>query len=279
MAKQRYINTKFWNDNYIVELDPIEKLLFLYFLTSPLTNVSGIYEISLRRVAFDTGIDKEMVNKILLRFEVDNKIKYENGWLAIKNFVKHQALNPKIQKGIEIEQGHAPKNLLKWTENSLLKPIDSLSKPSNYSNTNTNTNSNTKVEKDMQLFNKFWNLYDKKVGKPNTIKAWIKLDLSTRQKIMSIVPAYVKAKVKKYRKDPERYLKHKAWEDEIIGEVPAGSDPEPIPAQLVPFWDMSIEMGFLGADTRKAAEWLQGQGAEAGKVDPGLKEKVMEGIK
>ena len=55
------VNTKFWDDTYIVTLDPIEKLLYLYFLTNPLTNICGIYEIQLRRVAFDTGIDKEVV--------------------------------------------------------------------------------------------------------------------------------------------------------------------------------------------------------------------------
>ena len=35
MAKQRYINTKFWRDSYIEDLDPIEKLLFLYLLSNP----------------------------------------------------------------------------------------------------------------------------------------------------------------------------------------------------------------------------------------------------
>jgi len=38
--KKRYISTKFWDDEFIVNLDPIEKLLFMYFLTNPLTNVA-----------------------------------------------------------------------------------------------------------------------------------------------------------------------------------------------------------------------------------------------
>ena len=76
MAKQRMINTKIWSDNYFEELDPTEKLLFLYFLTNIYTNICGIYEIPLKIIAVETGIDKEMVKKILQRFESDKKIFY-----------------------------------------------------------------------------------------------------------------------------------------------------------------------------------------------------------
>ncbi len=55
LAKQRIVNTKFWDDSYITRLTPTEKLLFLYLITNPLTNISGVYELPLKRVAFDTG--------------------------------------------------------------------------------------------------------------------------------------------------------------------------------------------------------------------------------
>lgn len=101
MSLQRMVNTKFWDDSYIIKLDPIEKLLFLYLLTNPLTNISGIYEVSLRRVAFDSGIDSEMVGRILKRFEKDKKVVYKNGWIWLVNFVKNQNLNPSIKVGIK----------------------------------------------------------------------------------------------------------------------------------------------------------------------------------
>lgn len=114
MSKKRYVDTKFWDDNYIIEKDPIEKLLFLYLLTNTLTNIIGIYEISINRIAFDTGIDKEMVLKILERFEADDKAKYENGWIALKNFTKHQLNNPKINAGIKALSREIPEDLIKW---------------------------------------------------------------------------------------------------------------------------------------------------------------------
>jgi len=116
MSKERYLNTKFWDDSYIIKRDPIEKLLFIYLLTNPLTNIIGIYEISIDRIAFDTGIEQEMVLKILKRFEKDLKIKYKGGYIALKNFTKHQKNNPKINRGIEILIKEVPQDLVKWVD-------------------------------------------------------------------------------------------------------------------------------------------------------------------
>ena len=85
VAKQRIVNTKFWDDSYIARLNPTEKLLFLYLITNPLTNIAGVYELPLRRVAFDTGITLEEVETILKRFEQDGKLVVADGWIGIAN--------------------------------------------------------------------------------------------------------------------------------------------------------------------------------------------------
>jgi hypothetical protein len=137
-GKQRYINTKFWDDPYIVELDPSEKLLFLYFLTNPLTNIIGVYEISMRRISFDTGFDNDMILKILDRFSKDNKITYKDGWIIIKNFIKNQRQSDNkednINKGI--------KNMLDSLPDLTLKTLEDPFEPLNYSNCNSNSNCN-----------------------------------------------------------------------------------------------------------------------------------------
>ncbi len=96
--KSRYINTSFWSDPFIIDLTPDEKLLFLYFLTNERTNISGIYELSLRIASFETGISEDRIGEILLKFE--NKILHFNNFIIIKNFYKHQQRNPKITSGI-----------------------------------------------------------------------------------------------------------------------------------------------------------------------------------
>jgi len=100
MSKNRYVNTSFWTDPYIENLDPSEKLIFLFLLTNPLTNISGVYEVSIKRIAYDTGFDKDMILKILERFEKDEKVYYFGGFIILPNFIKHQSLNSNVKKGI-----------------------------------------------------------------------------------------------------------------------------------------------------------------------------------
>lgn len=112
MAKNRIVNTKFWLDEYIQKLNQKEKLLFLYFLTNPYTDISGIYEIPFSHIQLETGFtDKEIV-QILMKFEKDGKIFYENGWIGIKNFSKHQSSNPSVEKAIKLGFTRAPKQLV-----------------------------------------------------------------------------------------------------------------------------------------------------------------------
>jgi hypothetical protein len=112
MAQKRFINTRFWDDSYIVDLDPIEKLLFMYCLSNPLTNIAGIYEITARKIAFDTGIDKDMVLKVLGRFQRDGKMVYKDDYLIIVNFVKHQTSNPSVEKGIKRVFSELPQHIV-----------------------------------------------------------------------------------------------------------------------------------------------------------------------
>lgn len=109
------INTKFWEDGYIVNLLPDEKLLFLYFLTSPLTNISGVYECPIKIMAVHTGFDRENLEKMLDRFR--GKIHYIDGWVYIRNFVKHQSSeSASVRRGIQIEMEKIPSNIKKQIE-------------------------------------------------------------------------------------------------------------------------------------------------------------------
>lgn len=95
------VNTRFWNDGYIMNLDPSEKLVFLYLITNSRTETCGGYEFPIRLAALETGLESEMVSKILRRFENDRKIVLCDGWVWISNFTKHQAWNPSMKEGAD----------------------------------------------------------------------------------------------------------------------------------------------------------------------------------
>lgn len=116
MDKSRTVNTKFWTDSYIENLNPSEKLLFLYLLTNPYTNILGIYEVSRKRIKFETDLNDETVRKALERFEKDRKVICYNDWIMIPNFLNHQKLNTNMKKGVVSIFNELPQ----WLQNKIL---------------------------------------------------------------------------------------------------------------------------------------------------------------
>jgi hypothetical protein len=110
MAKKRYINTKFWSDTFIVELNPLDRYLFLYLLTNEHTDICGIYELPWRVMARESGLEDEMLQKMFKR--LDEKVYYIDGYIYIKNFAKHQAVNESIELGIKRSIALIPDNII-----------------------------------------------------------------------------------------------------------------------------------------------------------------------
>ena len=143
MAKQRMINTKMWEDGWFCELDPIEKLFFIYLLTNPMTNILGVYELSKGTISRATGLESRVVDEILTRFEKAKKVYYIEGRVVLVNFIKHQNYrSPKVVAGLLAELENIPKNIVKIIKPQLERyGIDTIS----HSNTNTNSNSNSNL--------------------------------------------------------------------------------------------------------------------------------------
>ena len=106
MGDRRSIRTKFWDDTFIRKLTSAEKLTYLYLLTAPITNLCGVYEISIERISFDTGQPTRTIRNHLERFGTIRKAFYKDGFIIIPNFIKHQRYNPnmKISMNREIEE-------------------------------------------------------------------------------------------------------------------------------------------------------------------------------
>lgn len=244
MAKQRYINTKFWNDNFIMELSPIERYLFLYFLTNEHTNICGIYELPIRTIVFETGMKTQLVKNAMKKFEESQKIYYIDGWVYIKNFQKHQAVNEKTKKGIENKLQEANPKILEKIQQILIgdtthidgvsmgdtAPIDGVCMPhrgdTNYRNPNPNVdlnpNSNSNPipdERAIPPFESFWEEYPKKTSKEKARKLWDQKNLDTIfQKILIFVA--IAKETDRWRNprfipDPPNFLEGKRWEDDI----------------------------------------------------------------
>ena len=61
--KTRIIHTKVWIDSWFSELNSIEKLLFIFFITNERIGLTGAYECSDRLTSFYTGISSDEIKK------------------------------------------------------------------------------------------------------------------------------------------------------------------------------------------------------------------------
>lgn len=101
MAEYRTLRMSFWNDPYIEELGAEGRLLYLYLITCPHTNNLGMLEVSTRRMAYETGLAPETVERLLSEAEAAGKLMREGTRLWLVNFVKHQtSTSPRLMQSL-----------------------------------------------------------------------------------------------------------------------------------------------------------------------------------
>jgi len=216
-------NTRFWEDTYVSDLDPIEKLIFLYAITTHRISICGIYEVSLKAMALETGIDKDMLPKILKRLEKDKKISYQDGWLCVLNYPKHQNYNKTTMvKAISNEIKQIPLEILD-TFIGYGYPMDTLLIGYKDKGKVKEQVKDKEVEKKpvskSDDFVVVWSAYPKKVGKGSAEKAWQK----HKPSLAVVLQAIEKQKnSEQWSKDNGQFIPHlatwlngKRWEDEV----------------------------------------------------------------
>ena len=71
------------------------------------------------------------------------------------------------------------------------------------------------VNKKEELFDKFWEMYDKKMSTKDAKAKFLKLNMKDIDKIFETLPYYLKSTPDiKYRKMPLTYINQRVWEDE-----------------------------------------------------------------
>ncbi|NLZ31343.1 MAG: hypothetical protein GX885_11505 [Methanomicrobiales archaeon] len=62
-----------------------------------MTNMLGVYELSLRKITFETGLTVEAVTKAFEAFERDRKAFYIDGFVILINWLKNQSMNTNMK--------------------------------------------------------------------------------------------------------------------------------------------------------------------------------------
>lgn len=156
MATQRYISTSFWDDAWIRSLRPIEKFIYMYLMTNTLTNIAGVYEITIDRICFDTGCDNKTIESALNNFKMSKKAYMFSNYIVLPTWPKHQKWETKgkIKDGIISILKKLPPDLLGFLKKiGYTYPIDTLPVPytyePNYSEFDSDSDSDIDIDIDI----------------------------------------------------------------------------------------------------------------------------------
>lgn len=125
--KMRSVYSKIWEDNWFsTQLNPLDRYLFLYLLTNQSSTLCGIYEIPIKRISSDTGLDAKDIEDVYFP-RMSKKITYYKGWICIHNWSRyHSEGSPKLQIGIKNDLKAVPKDIMDFFGDKI-KGIDTLS--------------------------------------------------------------------------------------------------------------------------------------------------------
>lgn len=194
MAK-RMIDTALWNNEDIIENFTAEdKYFWLYLLTSPHTNILGVFKYSPALIARDMGLHKDTVVNLLYRFEkthglilADKETSevlilnwYKFNWTKSETFVTAlKAELAKLNSQVVADEVEKRINSIGIDTVSIRYPYRPINNNINSNNTdehnNTDKHNNCNIISDtkmIQYFDTVYAIYPRKVSKIKAKEAW-----------------------------------------------------------------------------------------------------------
>jgi hypothetical protein len=159
----RYIRvaSKFWQDEKVKALSDDAKLLYLYVLTSPHSNMAGYYVLPKPYVAYDLNWLPERLDKAFSELLKQGLVKYckQSDVVLIPNFLKYNPIQNQNQaKGAARRVAELPSNTLREDFRTVLERyaeqfVERFTEW--FANTDTDTETDTESETDNNVAKKF----------------------------------------------------------------------------------------------------------------------------
>ena len=213
MARKRMIDPGYWSDDKIIELEPIQRLLFIGMWN--FADDAGVLKYSPKQIkARIFPADNITPGKLnawlvnlheigLILLNEDKTLIKIKGWSNYQKINRPQASKYEFQAFIEENSEHSLNNHGVITPNRIEKNI---------------------IEKNIKVQNKdfeqFYNLYPRKVQKQRAMKAFNKLTKKEIKLVIDTLPGHIKnwdikATDKEFIPHPATWLNAKSWEDDV----------------------------------------------------------------
>ena len=117
----RHISTDTWHDPWFESLTRDLRYLFFYLVTNEYCNQAGLYQVSPRRMSFDTLFTVPELDALLPRLRP--KVIWQPDWIWITNFLRYQCANPSFRIAAIRQAQKAPIQLFQaWTRHNDVSP-------------------------------------------------------------------------------------------------------------------------------------------------------------
>ena len=97
MEIRRYLNTRIWGESWFEPLTATEKLIWIYLLTNPATNMLGIYGLTVRRIGYDCNTSAQIVRRCIKKLEELKLIIMIHEHIIITHWLTQNAMNPSMK--------------------------------------------------------------------------------------------------------------------------------------------------------------------------------------
>lgn len=250
----RLIDCQTWNDPWFEGLDPNGKLFFLYLIANPRSTSCGAFEITIRKMAFETGLTEEQVGGYLETMAPRVMWWPEHQVVWLRNFYRRQG-NQNDKTRINARKLVAALPIAVQMEIAKAYPelvpnADTLSIPYPYPVHQKNNEKENEYEKENEHenegesegenapaarsreaypyeFEAFWRGYGPTDGpKRPAYAAWKKLTAAERDAAMAGLPAWHASRKWRegYKDYPQKYLNQRFWEN-VPDTGPARASP------------------------------------------------------
>jgi hypothetical protein len=145
----RMVDCGTWDDPWFESLEPQGKLFFLYLLTNPRSTSCGAFEITPRKMSFETGIPQEQIETWLASWSPRVQWWPEHQIVFLKNFYRRQSNSEKVRinaAGIVAKFPDQVRKAIYTVYPEFQSPDDTLSIPHEYPTDKRNV---TETEQDV----------------------------------------------------------------------------------------------------------------------------------
>jgi len=145
--KARQIQARFWDDEFVVNATWQSRFVFIYLCTCLPINMSGIFQLSVRKIIFETGLAEDDFEIAKEELSINKKVFFHDGWVLVVNAFKNckvwksksnwsawqeewskvseemrQKFNTDVGSDVYTSQKQEIENIKQETENSQSKP-------------------------------------------------------------------------------------------------------------------------------------------------------------